>query len=409
VRQQATLDHTYGPTLTALRLRPPPSALPNASLTASPDFSTMAKKNRSPSSSSSTLREAAMRTVLYIVSTAAALTVAQTVSAQDKPRLLAIDGFMSKGVFTGLDPELMKGRLSLADIERLHFDGKSTGIEEILGLMARSEKMRSRVDEPLEVRGEIPVTLPPNTTGSEAYTTCFYAFTLNGLAVAGSGDSLILIRPETKPNAPRLERKWNREQVLPIRLFRLGYLRSDPILAQYKDKLGTRAGRAILEAKSNTVIVADKAASLEKLQRYIDAEVLEAMGLPAAAGHVAGDVPRPPSPGAIADRANIHFYLMTFARVSRIPMNGSKTQGVAERHYPEADLWLAERGYRALEAEYKRINEFVQLARDTSAQEWPTLDGERTLSPADQKKLEIHFGVISPEPNKPTPAKRKRR
>ena len=40
--------------------------------------------------------------------------------------------------------------------------------------------------------------------------------------------SLILIRPETRPEAPRPERKWNREQILPIRLFRLGYLRSDP-------------------------------------------------------------------------------------------------------------------------------------------------------------------------------------
>ena len=59
--------------------------------------------------------------------------------------------------------------------------------------------------------------------------------------------------------------------------------------------------------------------------------------------------------------------LMTFARVSRIPISGSKTQGIAERHYPEADVWLGERGYRAFEAEFKRINEFVQLARDTSA------------------------------------------
>jgi hypothetical protein len=350
-----------------------------------------------------------MRTVLRLIAISTALTVAQTASAQDRPRLLSIDAFMSKGVFIGLDPEQMNLRLSLADIERLHFNGNSTNIDEILGLMARSEKMRSRVAEPLEVRGEIPVTLPPNTTGSEAYTTCFYAFNLNGLAVAGSGDSLILIRPETRPEAPRTERKWNRDQILPIRLFRLGYLRSDPILAQYKDKLGTRPGRAILEAKSNTVIVADKASSLEKLQRYIDAEVLEAMGLPAAAGHVAGDGLRPPSPGAIASQASIHFYLMTFARVSRIPMSGSKRPGVAERHYPEANVWLGERGYRALEAEYKRINDFVQLSRDTSVQNWPTLDGERTLSPADQKQLEIHFGVVSPEPRPATPAKRKRR
>jgi hypothetical protein len=277
---------------------------------------------------------------------------------QNKPRVLAIDGFMGKGVFTELDPEQMKHRLSLEEIETLHFDGRSTAIDDILKLMARSEKLRGRVAEPLEVRGEIPVTLPPNTTGKEAYTSCFYAFNLNGLAVAGSGDSLVLIRPETQPKAPLLERKWNREQVLPIRLFRLGYLRSDPILAQYKDKLGTSAGRAILEAKSNVVIVADKVASLEKLERYIDAEALQSMGLPAAAGHTVAEGFRPPSLGAIASRANIHFYLMTFARVSQLPMSGSKLEGAFIKHYPEADVWVGENSYRALQNEYNRINEY---------------------------------------------------
>ena len=300
-----------------------------------------------------------MRTVHCFVAIAAWLTVAQqSAFAQDKPRLLAIDGFMSKGAFVGLDPEQINRRLSLADIERLHFDGNATGIEDILGLMARSEKMRSRIAEPLEVRGEIPVTLPPNATGSEAYTTCFYAFNLNGLALAGSGDSLILIRPETRAEAPRTERKWNRDQILPIRFFRLGYLRSDLVLAQYKDKLGTRAGRAILEAKSNTVIIADKAASLEKLQRYIDAESLESMGVPAGAGRTPADGLRPPSLGAIASTASIHFYLMAFARVGRIPMRGSKTARTFDRHYREADVWMGETGYRALELEFNRVNEY---------------------------------------------------
>ena len=83
-------------------------------------------------------------------------------------------------------------------------------------------------------------------------------------------------------------------------------------------------------------------------------------------------------------------------------MSGAKTEGVAERYYPEADLWLADRGYRALAAEFKRISEFVQLAKDANTPEWPTPDGERP-SPGDQKKLDIHFGVISPEPaNAPT-------
>ncbi len=340
-----------------------------------------------------------MRTFISFLVAAALLPSFPTAATgQEKPKLLAIDGFMFKGVFTELDAEQMKRRLSLDDLEKGHLDGKSTEIQDLLGLMARSEKMRSKIDEPLEVRGEIPVTLPPNTMGNEAYTACFYAFNLNGLMVAGSGDQLILVRPETRPNLPPPERRWNREKVLPIQLFRLGYLKSDLILAQYRDKLGTGAGRAILEQKSNVVIVADTAASLEKLQRYIDAETVEAMGVSMTRRYTPGDALRPPSLGAIAARENVHFYLMAFARASQIPMSGSKEQGVADKYYPEADVWIGARGYRVLESEFKRINEFVQHARQTHGEEWPVPDGERTLSPADQKKLSIHFGVVSVQP-----------
>lgn len=350
-----------------------------------------------------------MGTVPSFVLIAACVTVAQPRAvAQDKPMLQAIAGFMVKGVFTELDRELLKRRISLADLETSHFDGKSTDIRDILQLMARSEKLRSRVDEPLVVRGEIPVTLPPNTTGDEAYTACFYAFTSNGLVLAGDGDELILVRPESRPALPKAERPWNRERVLPIRLFRLGYLKSDLVLAEYRDKLGTKGGRAILEAKSNVVIVADKPASLEKLGRYIDAETLQAMGVPAAAGHSAAEGLRPPNLGAIAGRENIHFYLLAYARARRIPLSGAKKEGVFDRHYPEADIWVGERGYRLLETEYKRVNEYVQLANNSGPGEWPIPDDERTLSPANQKKLEIHFGVITPEPqNAPTPKRKK--
>jgi hypothetical protein len=347
-----------------------------------------------------------MRTILSFVAAATCLTlVPKPASGQDKPKLLAIGGFMVKGVFTELDPEQARRRLSLADIENLHLDGKSTDIHDILNLMARTEKMNARIDEPLEVRGEIPLTLPPNTTGNEAYTTCFYAFNLNGLVVAGSGDQLILIRPEARPEAPLLERTWNREQVLPIRLFRLGYLRSDPILARYKDKLGTKAGRAILETRSNMVIVADKASSLQKLERYIDTEAIEAMGVPVAVGRTPADGLHFPSLGAIAARDNIHFYLMAFARVSQISMSGSKENGVFDRHYPEADVWVGEPGYRALENEYNRINQYVQLARKTRGQDWPVPADDRTLSPAEQSRLEIRFGVITPESSNAPAAK----
>jgi hypothetical protein len=273
--------------------------------------------------------------------------------------------------------------------------------------MARAEKLKAKIDEPLEVRGEIPLTLPPNTAGNEAYTTCFYAFNLNGLVVAGAGEELLLIRPETRRQAPLLERTWNRDQILPIRLFRLGYLRSDPILAQYKDKLGTKAGRAILESRSNMVIVADKASSLAKLERYIDAETLESMGVPASAGRTPADGLRPPALGAIAARESLHFYLMAFARMSRIPMSGSKQNGVFDRHYPEADVWIGESGYRALETEYKRINEYFQLAHSDRTQDWPVPNDERTLSPAEQSRLEIRFGVITPDPPAAPAAKSK--
>ena len=62
--------------------------------------------------------------------------------AQQKPRLLDINGFMVKGVFTELDPELVKHRLSLQEIVTGHLDGKSTDITHVLGFMASQEKMR---------------------------------------------------------------------------------------------------------------------------------------------------------------------------------------------------------------------------------------------------------------------------
>ena len=220
--------------------------------------------------------------------------------AQDKPKLLAIDGFMFKGVFTELDPEQMKRRLSLAEIDRLHFDGKSTAIEEILKLMATVREAARPGRRAARGARRDPRHAAAQHDGQRGVHDVLLCVQSQRIDRGRQRRSLVLIRPETRPEAPRLERTWNREQILPIRLFRLGYLRSDLILAQYQDKLGTRAGRAILEAKSNVVIVADKAASLEKLARYIDAEALQSMGVPAAAGHTAAEGLRPPSLGAIA-------------------------------------------------------------------------------------------------------------
>ena len=67
------------------------------------------------------------------------------------------------------------------------------------------------------------------------------------------------------------------------------------------------------------------------------------------------------------------------------------------RRYPEADLWTNERGYRALEHEFKRVDEFVKLARQTGGQGWDEPNPERTLSPGEQKRLTIRFGVVAPQ------------
>src|SRR5262249_14550715 len=158
---------------------------------------------------------------------------------------------------------------------------------------------------------------------------------------------------------------------------------------QYKDKLGTGAGRAILEPRSNMVIVADKAESLDKLSRYIDAETLESMGIPAGAGRTRADRVRTPSLGAIAGRANLHFYLMAFARVTRIPMRSAKAGRGFDKHYREADLWMDEQGYAALETEFNRLNEYYQLALQNNGQNWPVPPDQRTFSPAEQNKLDI--------------------
>ena len=47
-------------------------------------------------------------------------------------------------------------------------------------------------------------------------------------------------------------------------------------------------------------------------------------------------------------------------------MNGEKKDGAFDKHYPEADVWLGERGYRALENEYRRIDQYYQLASKTA-------------------------------------------
>lgn len=305
---------------------------------------------------------------------------------------------MIKGVYTELDPALMTHRLSLEDIEKAHFNGQPVDIQDILAWMAKCEKLKFRVEEPLLVKGTISVFLPPNTLGDEAYTVCYYAFNFNGLGLAGSGDELLLVRPEKHPQLPRPNRAWNPDRILPIRLFRLGYLKPDPVLRQYQDKIATAVGRAILEKKSNVLIVMDSQSALEALGRFIDSETLAAMGMRSTGGLAPGEEPRPPGVGAIASRPNIHFYLMALARQKRIPLAPVRETGVASKYYPEADLWTDEQGFDALQAEYTRISEYVRLVRETGPDELSAIDFNRTLSPREQKTLAIRFGLAGPAP-----------
>jgi hypothetical protein len=321
---------------------------------------------------------------------------AEPAFAQGRPKLLDIDGFMAKGVFTELDPELQKHHFSLREIEESHLDGHATDVLDVLGFLARLEKLRPRVAEPLEVRGTIPVSLPPNTSGGEAYTTCFYALSFNGLVLAGSGDELVLIRPETRPELTRPKRPWNRDHVLSTQLFRLGYLKPDPVMKHYHDSIGTAAGRAVLERRSNILLVSDQAEAIIRLRDHVDSEIMQAMGLPAGDAPAPAEGVRPPSLGAIASREHIHFYLMTFARRSQIPLAAAEEKSVLARRYPEVNLWTSERGYRVLQQEFKRVHEFVQLARQAGGQGWDEPDPQRTLSSAEQKRLSIRFGVVAP-------------
>jgi hypothetical protein len=312
--------------------------------------------------------------------------------AQNAPKVHDISGFMVQGVFNQLDPEVMKHRLTLREIDKANLSADSTNINDIVAWMANCEKLHAQVEEPLEVRGQMPVFLPPNTMGDEAYTACFYAFNCNGLGLSGVSDNLVVVRPEKHPRLAHPLGTWNPDKILPTQLFRLGYLKPDRILRHYRDKVGTSAGHAILEPKSNVVIVTDTRNALDSLLAHIDSEVLEAMGVPAAEVRAPADR-RPPSPGAIASKEAIHFYLMTFARTNQFPLAAARMAGTLTRHYPEADLWTSESSYAALASEYQRINAFAQVARETGGPGWDEANLQRALLPASQRRMSIRFGL----------------
>jgi hypothetical protein len=349
-----------------------------------------------------------MRAGSFLVAIALVNSLPVGVIAQTPPKLHDINGFIVKGAFKELDPELIKRRLSLEEITNAGLNGEPIEIEKFLAWTAKCEKLDSHVDEPTIVQGKISILLPPNTMGDEAYSACFYAFSFNGLGLLGRGNELDLVRSEKHPQLPRSARPWNREQVLATQLFRLGYLKPDPILRQYRDRAGTAAGHSVLEAKSNVLIVVDTPAALETLRGHIDAETLEAMGVPAAAADVPGGELRPPSLGAIASSETIHFYLMAFARRNHFPLVAAQDRAVAPRRYPEANVWMSDRDYQALAAEYQRVGEFVQAARETGGEGWVDPNPARTFSPAEQKRRAIRFGLASAGPARANTAKNKK-
>jgi hypothetical protein len=316
--------------------------------------------------------------------------------AQDRPRLHRLDRFMVKGAFAELDEELLKHRLSLRDIEKDHLDGKPAEITDLLRLMARYEELKPQVEEPLLVTGKISVSLPPNARGDEAYTTCFSALTYNGLAFSGIEDALVLVRAEKHPKVEQPKRRWNRDRILAAQLFHLGYLNSNPIMRRYHDALGTGEGHLVLIPRSNVLIAVDTEPALERLGALIDAEIVESMGVSASSGRALKAEARPPSPGAVASRQAIVFYLMAYARLQHIPLVADEQKGVYSRRYAEADLWTSETGYRALQAEYRRINDYARSLRESGAEDWAVTDPDRVLSLEQQKKLEIRFGLAAP-------------
>src|SRR5262249_55669200 len=156
--------------------------------------------------------------------------------------------------------------------------------------------------------------LPANTMGDAAYSACFVALTYNGLVLAGDSGELMLVRPETRPGLTAPKRPWSRDRILSTRLYHLGYLNSDHVLRHYHDNVGTGAGHAILQPRSNTLIVVDSDSALEELGAFIDTETMEAMGVASSGGFDGERERRRPSAGAMAAREGVHFYLLAFAR-----------------------------------------------------------------------------------------------
>ena len=111
--------------------------------------------------------------------------------------------------------------------------------------------------------------------------------------------------------------------------------------------------------------------------------------------------------GAIASLEDIHFYLMAYARCDSNPDGGVRGKGRTRSGItPRLTSGRRSKDIRALKTEYTRLNEFVQLARQTGGEEWNEPDPDRTLSAAEQRRMSIRYGVvIQPAAKKSAPEK----
>ena len=255
------------------------------------------------------------------------------------------------------------------------------------------------------MRGQIAVSLPPNSMGDEAFTTCFYAFSFNGLGFSGVAQDLVLVRPEKHPRLERTGGPWNRRpdpvgRALPARL---SEARPDHASVPGQDRY--RGGARGDRAASQRVDRHRHTEGSRVVTRQIDTAILEAMGLPVPERHVAGDGPRMPSLGAIASRETIHFYLMAFARRNHFPLVASGQKSGSEVIIPRPICGPMSRAIGPSQQSIGGLANTSQLAKETGGEGWDDPDPGRTFTPSEQKRLAIRFGLVPLAPGKSAPQK----
>ena len=135
------------------------------------------------------------------------------------------------------------------------------------------------------------------------------------------------------------------------------------------------------------------------------------MGVPAAAGHTRRRGPAAPEPGRHRRHAPTFTSTSWRSRESVESRSAARSRTASfDKHYPEADVWLGEAGLSRARSgipQNRRVLPARPTKRATRNGQCPTTSAR--FRPAEQNRLEIHFGVITPEPRPPRSAKRKRK